>query len=61
MLTAVSDDSWDGDLDAWPEALDVGVIRSITTDHSQCLGRRCPHVQVVVFVLGRDLRRRTSL
>ncbi|MEC8633604.1 MAG: DEAD/DEAH box helicase, partial [Pseudomonadota bacterium] len=44
MLTAVSDDSWDGDLDAWPEALDVSVIRSITTDHSQCLGRRCPHI-----------------
>ena len=54
MLTAVSDDSWDGDLDAWPEALDVGVIRSITTDHSQCLGRRCPHITGCSFFRARE-------
>ena len=54
MLTTVSDDSWDGDLDAWPEALDVGVIRSITTDHSQCLGRRCPHITGCSFFRARE-------
>ncbi|MEC7959003.1 MAG: helicase C-terminal domain-containing protein, partial [Pseudomonadota bacterium] len=42
------------DLDAWPEALDVGVIRSITTDHSQCLGRRCPHITGCSFFRARE-------
>ena len=54
MLRAVSDDSWDGDLDAWPEVLDVGLARSITTDHGQCLGRRCPHITGCSFFRARE-------
>jgi len=54
MLSAVSEDRWDGDLDSWPEALDAGVIRSVTTDHSQCLGRRCPHISGCSFYRARE-------
>ena len=54
MLMAVSDDSWDGDLDSWPDALEPSVIRSVTTDHSQCLGRRCPHITGCSFFRARE-------
>ena len=54
MLLAVSDDSWDGDLDSWPDALEPSVIRSVTTDHSQCLGRRCPHITGCSFFRARE-------
>ena len=54
MLLAVSDDSWDGDLDSWPDALEPNVIRSVTTDHSQCLGRRCPHITGCSFFRARE-------
>ena len=54
MLMAVSDDSWDGDLDSWPDALEPNVIRSVTTDHSQCLGRRCPHITGCSFFRARE-------
>lgn len=54
MLMAVSDDSWDGDLDSWPDAIEPSVIRSVTTDHSQCLGRRCPHITGCSFFRARE-------
>ena len=54
MLLAVSDDSWDGDLDSWPDALEPSVIRSVTTDHSQCLGRRCHHITGCSFFRARE-------
>ena len=54
MLMAVSDDSWDGDLDSWSDALEPSVIRSVTTDHSQCLGRRCPHITGCSFFRARE-------
>ena len=62
MLTAVSDDSWDGDLDAWPEALDVGVIHRLPLITRSAWGVGAHTLQVVVFlVLGRDSKRQTSL
>lgn len=54
MLLAVSEDAWDGDLDSWPDALEPSVIRSVTTDHSQCLGRRCPHITGCSFFRARE-------
>ena len=54
MLMAVSDESWDGDLDSWSDALEPSVIRSVTTDHSQCLGRRCPHITGCSFFRARE-------
>lgn len=54
MLMAVSDESWDGDLDSWPDAPEPSVIRSVTTDHSQCLGRRCPHITGCSFFRARE-------
>ena len=54
MIQALGDGGWDGDLDAWPEQLAPGVRRLITTDQSQCTGRRCPHVGQCSFFRARE-------
>ena len=54
MIQALADGAWDGDLDAWPEQLSPGVRRLITTDQSQCTGRRCPHVGQCAFFRARE-------
>ena len=54
MIQALGDGSWDGDLDAWPEQLSVSVRRLITTDQSQCTGRRCPHITQCSFFRARE-------
>ena len=54
MIQALGDGSWDGDLDAWPEQLSVSVRRLITTDQSQCTGRRCPHIAQCSFFRARE-------
>ncbi len=54
MIQALGDGGWDGDLDAWPEQLTPGVRRLITTDQSQCTGRRCPHVGQCSFFRARE-------
>ena len=53
-IQAVGDGSWDGDLDAWPEQLSPSVRRLITTDQSQCTGRRCPHIAQCSFFRARE-------
>ena len=54
MLSAVVDNQWDGDIDSWPTALEPTFTRTITTDHSQCLNRRCPHVTSCAFFRARE-------
>ena len=54
MIQTLGDGSWDGDLDAWPEQLSPGVRRLITTDQSQCTGRRCPHISQCSFFRARE-------
>ncbi len=54
MILALGDGSWDGDLDAWPEQLSASVRRLITTDQSQCTGRRCPHIAQCSFFRARE-------
>jgi len=54
MIQALGDGSWDGDLDAWPEQLSASVRRLITTEQSQCTGRRCPHVAQCSFFRARE-------
>ena len=54
MLSAVVDNQWDGDIDSWPTALEPSFARTITTDHSQCLNRRCPHVTSCAFFRARE-------
>ena len=54
MIQALADGAWDGDLDAWTEQLSPGVRRLITTDQSQCTGRRCPHVGQCAFFRARE-------
>ena len=54
MIQTLGDGSWDGDLDAWPEQLSPSVRRLITTDQSQCTGRRCPHIAQCSFFRARE-------
>lgn len=54
MLDALASNSWDGDLDSWPSALDNGVRRLVTTDHAQCGGRRCSYINQCSFFRARD-------
>ena len=54
MIQALGDGRWDGDLDAWPEQLSPSVRRLITTDQSQCTGRRCPHIAQCSFFRARE-------
>ena len=54
MIQALGNGSWDGDLDAWPEQLSASVRRLITTDQSQCTGRRCPHIAQCSFFRARE-------
>ena len=54
MIQTLGDGTWDGDLDAWPEQLSPSVRRLITTDQSQCTGRRCPHIAQCSFFRARE-------
>jgi len=54
MVEALSSDSWDGDIDNWPTALDIPVRMAVTTDHAQCGGRRCTFVNQCSFFKARD-------
>ena len=53
MLEAFSAATWAGDRDSWPDALDDGQWRTITTDHAQCSGRRCSYFRNCPFYQAR--------
>lgn len=54
MLDALARGQWDGDRDNWPESIAEPVWYGVTTDHSQCSGRRCPHINHCSFFRARD-------
>jgi ATP-dependent DNA helicase DinG len=54
MADALGRGEWDGDRDNWSAALPEELWFSVTTDHSQCSGRRCPNVGQCSFFRARD-------
>lgn len=54
MIDALGRGQWDGDRDNWPEAIADAVWYGVTTDHSQCSGRRCPNIGQCSFFRARD-------
>ncbi|MEM1154877.1 MAG: ATP-dependent DNA helicase DinG [Pseudomonadota bacterium] len=54
MIDALGKGQWDGDRDNWPEVIADDVWFGVTTDHSQCSGRRCPNVGQCSFFQARD-------
>ena len=54
MLEALGRGQWDGDRDNWPDSVPEEVWYGVTTDHSQCSGRRCPNISQCSFYRARD-------
>ena len=54
MLDALGRGQWDGDRDNWPETIADDTWFGVTTDHSQCSGRRCPNIGQCSFYRARD-------
>jgi ATP-dependent DNA helicase DinG len=54
MLDALGKGQWDGDRDNWPDSIAEEVWWGVTTDHSQCSGRRCPNISQCSFFRARD-------
>lgn len=54
MLEALGRGQWDGDRDNWPDSIGEEIWYGVTTDHSQCSGRRCPNISQCSFYRARD-------
>jgi ATP-dependent DNA helicase DinG len=54
MIDALGRGQWDGDRDNWPDSVADEVWFGVTTDHSQCSGRRCPNIGQCSFFRARD-------
>jgi ATP-dependent DNA helicase DinG len=54
MVDALGRGEWDGDRDNWNHEVSEDVWFSVTTDHHQCSGRRCPNVGQCSFFRARD-------
>ena len=54
MIDALGRGQWDGDRDNWPENIADEIWFGVTTDHSQCSGRRCPNISQCSFFQARD-------
>ena len=54
MIERLAGNRWDGDRDAWPEAIDDAQWARLTTDHTQCTGRHCPNFQQCAFYKARE-------
>jgi ATP-dependent DNA helicase DinG len=54
MLDALGRGEWDGDRDNWSQEVSEEIWYGVTTDHSQCSGRRCPNVGQCSFFQARD-------
>jgi ATP-dependent DNA helicase DinG len=54
MLDALGRGQWDGDRDNWPNNIPDETWFGVTTDHSQCSGRRCPNISQCSFYRARD-------
>lgn len=54
MIDALGRGEWDGDRDSWSQAVADETWFGVTTDHSQCSGRRCPNISQCSFYRARD-------
>ncbi len=54
MIEKLAGNRWDGDRDAWPEAIEDEQWARLTTDHTQCTGRHCPNFQQCAFYKARE-------
>ncbi len=54
MIERLAGNRWDGDRDAWPQAIEDDTWSRLTTDHSQCTGRHCPNFQQCAFYRARE-------
>jgi len=61
MLEAIGRGEWNGDRDEWPESVAEEIWFGVTTDHSQCSGRRCPNISQCAFFRARDELQSTDI
>jgi ATP-dependent DNA helicase DinG len=54
MLDSLARGEWDGDRDNWSDNVVDEVWSGVTTDHSQCSGRRCPNISQCSFFRARE-------
>lgn len=54
MAEALAAATWNGDRDAWPDALPSPTWRALTVDRRQCAGRRCRLIGQCCFFRARD-------
>ncbi len=54
FLDALSTGKWDGDRDNWPKAIPDQDWRRLSTDHTQCTGRRCAYISQCPFFRARE-------
>ena len=54
MDEALQVGSWDGDRDAWPEAIPAQTWQALTVDRNQCAGRRCRLISECCFFKARE-------
>ncbi|MFT6051192.1 MAG: ATP-dependent DNA helicase DinG [Halioglobus sp.] len=61
MLEAIGRGQWDGDRDNWSESIAEEIWFGVTTDHSQCSGRRCPNISQCAFYRAREELQNTDI
>lgn len=61
MLEAIGRGQWDGDRDNWSDSIAEEIWYGVTTDHSQCSGRRCPNISQCAFYRARDELQNTDI
>jgi len=54
MDEALQAGSWDGDRDAWPDAVPAQTWQALTVDRNQCAGRRCRLISECCFFQARE-------
>jgi ATP-dependent DNA helicase DinG len=54
MDESLKQESWLGDRDSWPEAIEEVDWRPLTVDRRQCTGRRCRYIRECCFFKARD-------
>ncbi len=54
MADALARNTWDGDRDQWPDAVDDEAWQRVTTEPAQCTGRRCSFIRECAFFRARE-------
>ncbi len=54
MDDALQVGTWDGDRDAWPDAVPAQTWQALTVDRNQCAGRRCRLISECCFFKARE-------